>query len=257
MQPSPSNTMTARNVTGSGQLSNSARHGNGTAVNVGRRWLISGYAHRCWGNWSRLSNPCAHIAPAGLVGKQPGSPQRPCSYVRWADGVIRLLGTGQAARPGQSGRSTMAGTSTLSSDRRPRHVADGASGVGPRRRGLARRRAVLEARWRETLERVTDLSVAYHDAAATRLRGAPAWSQSGFPPAGRGNEDVSRLAQRVVAERQALAEIEAALDRIATGDYGRCEQCHRAISAGLLTAQPEARFCSACSRRCSHVVAYA
>jgi RNA polymerase-binding transcription factor DksA len=134
----------------------------------------------------------------------------------------------------------MAGTSTLSSARRSRHAAGGASGAASRAVGdLAQRRGQLEARWRKTLERVTALSVAYHDAAAAR-------------PVG---EDVARLGRRVVAERQALAEIEAALDRIAVGQYGRCEQCHRPISAGLLAAQPEARFCSACSRHSAHLAA--
>jgi RNA polymerase-binding transcription factor DksA len=153
----------------------------------------------------------------------------------------------------------MAGMSTLSSARRARHAAGSASGAAARSPGfLARRRGELEARWRTTLDQVTALSVAYHEAAAARPpdQGAPLADRTAEgPPANPGDQDVSRLGRRVVAERQALAEIEAALDRIAGGQYGRCEQCHRPISAGLLTAQPETRFCSACSRHVAHPVA--
>jgi RNA polymerase-binding transcription factor DksA len=152
----------------------------------------------------------------------------------------------------------MAGISTLSSARRARRAAGGAGGGAVRSPGfLARRRGELEAHWRTTLDRVTALSVAYHEAAAARrpvLAAPSAGLAAEAAPASPGDQEVSRLARRVVAERQALAEIEAALDRIAGGQYGRCEQCHRPISAGLLTAQPEARFCSACSRHSAHLV---
>jgi RNA polymerase-binding transcription factor DksA len=151
----------------------------------------------------------------------------------------------------------MAGMPALPSARR--HAPDGAGSDLPRSRdATARRRAELEARWRKTLERVTTLSVAYHDAAAGRVPGPPPTPQAGeAPPTRQGGEGALRLARRVVIERQALAEIEAALDRIALGQYGRCEQCHRPISAGLLAVRPEARFCSACSRHCVPLVAYA
>lgn len=111
---------------------------------------------------------------------------------------------------------------------RPRsHQAAGRSAGG-----LAHRRAQLEQRWRARLERVTALSLAYHDEASSRR--------------------ARLLATKAVAERQALAEIEAALDRIAAGLYGWCEQCRRPIGSSLLTAQPEARFCAACGRQTAH-----
>lgn len=124
---------------------------------------------------------------------------------------------------------------------RPVHLGPG---------GLAQRRALLEARWRDRLERVTTLSLAYHDAAQ-------------FVPPGRAASQgasarrARQLARQAVAERQALAEIEAALDRIAAGRYGWCEQCGRAIAAALLASQPQARYCAACGRQPAQRIAYA
>lgn len=124
---------------------------------------------------------------------------------------------------------------------------------------LARRRADLETRWREVLERLTALSVAYHETRAVRLgrlteSAGPVATSPGME---HGDQAAWRLARRVAAERQLLAEIEAALDRIARGRYGRCEQCRQQISARLLGARPEARFCSSCSSQAANQPAYA
>jgi len=48
-----------------------------------------------------------------------------------------------------------------------------------------------------------------------------------------GDEDLSRL----------LSEVDAALDRLATGTYGYCETCHDPIEPERLAADPLARFC--------------
>jgi RNA polymerase-binding transcription factor DksA len=114
--------------------------------------------------------------------------------------------------------------------------------VHPGPGGLAQRRAQLEARWRERLERVTELSLAYHEAAQCEPSGLPGGAT-------RASERSRELARQAVAERQALAEIEAALDRIAAGCYGRCEQCGKAIATALLTAAPQARYCAPCNRQ--------
>jgi DnaK suppressor protein len=132
-----------------------------------------------------------------------------------------------------------AGTAQAGS--RPIHAVPG---------GLARRRALLEARWRDRLEQVTALSLAYHDAAQNVPPG-PAGSQ------GASSRRARQLARQAVAERQALAEIEAALDRIASGQYGWCEQCGRPIAATLLAAQPQSRYCAACRRLPPKRAAYA
>jgi DnaK suppressor protein len=103
-----------------------------------------------------------------------------------------------------------------------------------------RQRAELESRWRSRLESVTELSLAYHEAAQQASQAAP-------PARLRAARRARQLARRTVTERQALAEIEAALDRIASGQYGRCEQCREPLSAALLARQPQARYCTACA----------
>jgi DnaK suppressor protein len=103
----------------------------------------------------------------------------------------------------------------------------------------AERRAQLEDSWRTRLGRVTELSLAYHDAAQLARQGTAAERS-------RAARRARRLARVVVSERQALVEIEAALDRITHGQYGRCEQCREPISAALLASHPQARYCTAC-----------
>ncbi len=51
------------------------------------------------------------------------------------------------------------------------------------------------------------------------------------------------------AARQDLAEILAALARLADGSYGTCQACGRPIGAGRLAARPAARTCVGCARR--------
>jgi RNA polymerase-binding transcription factor DksA len=96
-------------------------------------------------------------------------------------------------------------------------------------------RALLEARWRARLQEVTELSLAYHHAAAAapdRLGGEPR---------------ARRLLGRAVTARRKLADVEEALGRLAAGHYGRCEQCGSPIGPTLLVAVPEARYCSRCT----------
>jgi DnaK suppressor protein len=49
--------------------------------------------------------------------------------------------------------------------------------------------------------------------------------------------------------RQDLAEIAAALDRLADGSYGTCQACGAAIGAERLAARPAARTCVGCPPR--------
>jgi DnaK suppressor protein len=96
-------------------------------------------------------------------------------------------------------------------------------------------RALLESHWRARLERVTELSLAYHDAEEARAGQPSARTPSGRP-----------LLRQAVAQRRALAEIEAALARLGGGRFGRCERCGGVISATRLTRMPQARYCMSC-----------
>ena len=51
------------------------------------------------------------------------------------------------------------------------------------------------------------------------------------------------------AASAALAEIEAALDRLDCGSYGYCEDCAAAIAAEQLEILPANRYCASCQRR--------
>lgn len=57
--------------------------------------------------------------------------------------------------------------------------------------------------------------------------------------------DVLQRLQAV--ETRELAEIEAALNRISTGTYGRCERCAAPVGQLRLQAVPEARLCMSCA----------
>jgi len=100
-------------------------------------------------------------------------------------------------------------------------------------------RAVLEARWRTCLEELTELSLAYHHAAATTPGGLGAGS-------GPVQRETRRMLHRAVAARQRLADVEEALGRLATGRFGHCEVCGSEIGTGMLSVAPEARYCDEC-----------
>jgi RNA polymerase-binding transcription factor DksA len=43
--------------------------------------------------------------------------------------------------------------------------------------------------------------------------------------------------------REALDEVDAALERLSSGTYGNCQVCGKPIGAARLEAMPAARFC--------------
>jgi DnaK suppressor protein len=59
-------------------------------------------------------------------------------------------------------------------------------------------------------------------------------------------EHAAALASRA---RQHLAEIDAALGRLAAGSYGTCADCGAAIAAERLAARPAAATCISCAAR--------
>ncbi len=63
-----------------------------------------------------------------------------------------------------------------------------------------------------------------------------------YDPEGMGAEAV--VVDRIARE---LAEVDAALGRIASGSYGTCSACGGPLGLQRLRAIPEARFCLGCS----------
>lgn len=51
------------------------------------------------------------------------------------------------------------------------------------------------------------------------------------------------------SEEQLLEEIDAALDRLDQGTFGRCMDCHREIPKERLQALPYARYCVPCTQK--------
>lgn len=48
--------------------------------------------------------------------------------------------------------------------------------------------------------------------------------------------------------KERLLEIKNALDRIAKGDYGKCEKCGMNIEEAILKIDPESRYCKHCKK---------
>jgi RNA polymerase-binding transcription factor DksA len=108
---------------------------------------------------------------------------------------------------------------------------------------LPRWRALLGSRRQQQQELVTGLWVACQDA---RQAAANPGSGPGARQAAR--RRASAALRRAVAECLALAEIEAALARLAAGRFGWCQRCGAAITAARLAEIPQARCCPACQR---------
>jgi RNA polymerase-binding transcription factor DksA len=101
--------------------------------------------------------------------------------------------------------------------------------------GGARWRAVLEQRWQDRLQEVTQLSLEFHEAgAAVQDARGPQLS-------------LRQLTRRAVIARRGLADLDDALDRLAAGHYGRCERCSSQIPHELLARLPEERYCLSCA----------
>jgi RNA polymerase-binding transcription factor DksA len=103
-------------------------------------------------------------------------------------------------------------------------------------------RDVLEARWRNRLHDVTELSLAFHEAAASVPDNQLADPQS----------SLRQLMDRAITARRALADTDEALARLATGRFGRCESCSAVIPLPALCRRPEERYCPACAGTAPH-----
>jgi RNA polymerase-binding transcription factor DksA len=57
----------------------------------------------------------------------------------------------------------------------------------------------------------------------------------------------AQLTAILAATRRRRADLDEALARLETGDYGRCERCDRPILAERLAVRPAARTCVSCA----------
>ena len=98
-------------------------------------------------------------------------------------------------------------------------------------------RASLEELWRQKVDQIVMLSIAYHDdlPSGSAADGAPS------PPTTN-----AQLMRRMLRAHEDLALIEDAIDRIKAGTYGICGSCDQPIGADWLTATPYASDCPAC-----------
>ena len=96
--------------------------------------------------------------------------------------------------------------------------------------------SLLEERWQQRLSTLTELALAYHDAAES----------CGHPAAAADTARLQKLLREATAARRALGETEDCLGRLADGSFGRCEQCSGSIPTVELLAEPERRYCPDC-----------
>ncbi len=97
--------------------------------------------------------------------------------------------------------------------------------------------SMLEERWQQRLNTLTELALAYHDAEESS-DGNPAGTVETAP--------LPRLLREATAARRALGDTEDALARLSDGSFGRCEQCSRSIPTAELLPEPETRYCPEC-----------
>jgi RNA polymerase-binding transcription factor len=98
-------------------------------------------------------------------------------------------------------------------------------------------RASLEELWRQKVDQIVVLSIAYHD-------DLPSDSAADSPP-GLARTD-ARLMRCVMRAHEDLALIEDAIDRIKAGTYGICGSCEQPISTDWLAETPYVRDCPDC-----------
>lgn len=72
-------------------------------------------------------------------------------------------------------------------------------------------------------------------------------AEEGFADSGAVSAERREVYTLIGTMRDNLAEIDAALDRIANGSYGTCERCGEPVGDARLEALPSARWCLDCA----------
>lgn len=106
-------------------------------------------------------------------------------------------------------------------------------------------RELLEAERDRTLRRLASLTDDY-DAVVAASRDTNADDEHD-PEGATIAFERSQVASLVLQVRGHLDDVEAAIQRLATGTYGSCERCGRAIATGRLEVRPAARTCLSCA----------
>ena len=110
------------------------------------------------------------------------------------------------------------------------------------------RRRVLEHERQQVLRSLADLTGDYDEiVAASRDTNA---DDEHDPEGATIAFERSQLGAVVRQSRLHLAEVDAALERVASGTYGGCEGCGRPIASERLVARPIARTCITCASTC-------
>lgn len=113
-------------------------------------------------------------------------------------------------------------------------------------RDMKRFEGLLRARRKEVLAELSDLEEVYLGKNQRETSG----DVSGYSthPADMGSDEAMRDAafSRGEAGGRAVEEIDEALERIKSGEYGRCESCGAEIPDARLEVIPEARLCIRC-----------
>ncbi len=103
----------------------------------------------------------------------------------------------------------------------------------------------LEEERRETLERLVELRADYAGVVAAS---SDTNADDEHDPEGQTIAfERAQVASVVEQAQQHLAEVDAALERVAAGSYGTCERCGQPIPPGRLDARPVARTCVSCA----------
>ena len=106
-------------------------------------------------------------------------------------------------------------------------------------------RELLEAERQQALRRLASLTGDFNEVVAAS-RDANADDEHD-PEGATIAFERSQVAALVLQVQGQLAEVEAALERLAAGAYGVCEQCGQPIAPARLEARPAARTCIACA----------
>jgi RNA polymerase-binding protein DksA len=106
-------------------------------------------------------------------------------------------------------------------------------------------RELLEAERQQALRRLAGLTGDFHEVVAAS-RDANADDEHD-PEGATIAFERSQVAALVLQVQRQLTEVEAAIERLAAGTYGVCEQCGQPIATARLEARPVARTCIGCA----------